>query len=748
MKPWFNKVRALRLKYLQRGLLAVVLMVSPSAFALGDALNGQRIYPTCVGCHNVVQNNNDQKINNAGGTKANQGAPSAITKGISNNSGGMGKYAAGGSSPLTANQIADLAAYVNAVIFDNCLATPGTSGTTGKTGAACSTSSTGVTTLSPTACAAQVFSWTVNGNTCDGSAPSTQIASGITLNDTVGPATGAANYSCGANGVWSTPSSASCAVPPPADCAAKVVQWNVGTNICDGTAQLTTSGSAIVVQDNAGAVTGAASYSCTNGQWSAPSAQACSTTVVPPPTPCPAKTFTWTVSGASCDGAAALTTSGSSAVLKDTLVPNAGAATYACSNGSWTGPTTATCAAVLADCPAANLTWTAGANKCSASALTAISGANTSLQDVIGPTTGAANFICTNGAWNVAGATSCVTAAPLDCAATALNWTVGTNTCSASAAPAASGSVLSVTDTVAPTTGTAAFLCTNGVFAASPGATCAAVVAGPRGVSSVNGETLWKAALGSSGNSCALCHGATKPEKGLLKIENAAGTAADQGDPASIRRGIQNSSRMYEFAAVTDADLADLAAYVNATLYSKTITTSSGTVVIKPYVIWQNNTTVTSVVMPSTVLGSASSIKVILGLQAPTAAGLHIDRMALSAPMFTLNSVATNIAGRATRPCPAGPFDLLAGEACGIEVVLSVSKPGVETSNLEIYTDPVKTPEVVAIEASITAQANGGQGGGGCTMRSSTGLGDPMLLLMTALAFAVLAKRRRMRSAI
>jgi hypothetical protein len=105
--------------------------------------------------------------------------------------------------------------------------------------------------------------------------------------------------------------------------------------------------------------------------------------------------------------------------------------------------------------------------------------------------------------------------------------------------------------------------------------------------------------------------------------------------------------------------------------------------------------------------------------------------------------MATNVAGNAIKACPSGAFNLLAGEACGVEVVLTISKPGVETANLEIYTDPAQQPETVAIEASVTAQASGGQGGGGCTLRSSPGLVDPLLLLMTALALAVLLLRRR-----
>jgi hypothetical protein len=750
MKIGLNRSATELSQIIRLGLCALLLAGSQSAWALGDALNGQKIYPTCAGCHNIATN--DLNIWSASGTQSDQGVPSAITTGIKNNPGPMGKYAPGGRQALSATDLADIAAYVNAVRYDNCLATPGTSGVTGKTGAACSTSSTGVTTLSPSTCAAQTMSWTVTGNMCDAAVPATKTGVSVTLNDTVAPATGSANYTCGANGVWSTPSSPSCTIPPPVNCTATTLSWTVGANTCNATAPATTSGSSTVLQDNIAPTTGSASYACSNGQWSTPTSASCATATITPPAPCAATTFTWTVGGNSCNASAAATTSGSSSILNDTTAPATGSASYTCTNGTWTGPASATCTVQQAGCAAATLTWTVGTSTCNASALAAASGASTALQDVTNPTTGAASFLCTNGAWGAASSATCMTVnTAQDCPATALNWTVGGNACSATAVPTVSGSTLSVTDTVAPSTGTAAFLCTNGAWTQSAGAQCSAAGTGPRGISSVNGEVLWRALLGSNNGACIDCHGAPKPDvvSNLLKINNAAGTAADQGTPSAIRRGIQNVRSMNEFAAVTDADLADIAAYVNATLYAKPLTTGTGTPPAKPYVIWQNGITVTSVVMPSTELGSVPSISVMLAIQAPSSAGLHIDRMEISNPLFTLNRVPVSLKNASptavAKACPANAFDLAAGEACGVEVVLTINKPGVETANLDIYTDPAQKPEQVALEASITAQASGGQGGGGCTMRSTPDLVDPVLWLMTVLSLAVLALRRRSR---
>jgi hypothetical protein len=236
----------------------------------------------------------------------------------------------------------------------------------------------------------------------------------------------------------------------------------------------------------------------------------------------------------------------------------------------------------------------------------------------------------------------------------------------------------------------------------------------------------------------------------LLKINNAMGTAADQGAPETIRRGIQNLSQMLEFAAVSDADLADIAAYVNAVKWGKPLIDSTGAAPVKPFVLLQNGVQISTVNMPQILFGAASSVRTTLSLQAPPGAALHVERLAINNPAFTINRVPVASIGQSaptsanSQACPPGAFDLQAGAACGIEVVFAVSSPGLVSATLQIYTDPaaVRAPEGVAIEATVTAEAKGGAGGGGCTMRSAPGLFDPVLLLLTVLAFGVLALRR------
>lgn len=93
-------------------------------------------------------------------------------------------------------------------------------------------------------------------------------------------------------------------------------------------------------------------------------------------------------------------------------------------------------------------------------------------------------------------------------------------------------------------------------------ASCAAAV------SSLRGQTRYAAALGSSGNACRDCHG-DPPGAGIAAILNAAGAQATQGEPAIIRAKIGSYFPMQQFSAVSDADLADIAAYVNAVAWGK-----------------------------------------------------------------------------------------------------------------------------------------------------------------------------------
>jgi hypothetical protein len=101
---------------------------------------------------------------------------------------------------------------------------------------------------------------------------------------------------------------------------------------------------------------------------------------------------------------------------------------------------------------------------------------------------------------------------------------------------------------------------------------CAVFTCGP---SSARGRTLYSTYRGSLGYTCDLCHGPTPGTGGgFALIQQAAGTSSSSGDPGLIRFAINanfGSPGMSQFSALTDVDLADLAAYINASVYSKPI---------------------------------------------------------------------------------------------------------------------------------------------------------------------------------
>jgi cytochrome c553 len=774
-------------------------------FALAaDPLNGQALYKStaistnkaqaCSQCHGATPNTNNQLIWNASGTAANQGVASAITKGISGNAGGMGVF-----SIATATELADIAAYINAVRYGKAIVAPSTdcvaqaaswtvggntcnsalvvttSGSTAAltdvtaptTGSASFTCTNGVwgaatnaTCTSPSACATGALSWTVGANTCNATAPATASGATAALSDTTAPTTGAASFAC-TNGVWGAATNVSCTAP--VACAASALSWTVGGNTCDAAAASTASGASAVLSDTAAPTTGAATFACNNGVWGAATGATCTA-----PVGCTASALSWTVGGNTCNATSAATASGASAVLSDTAAPTTGAATFACTNGAWGAATNASCNAPL-PCSAAAQSWTVGGNTCNASVAAAADGASAIASDIT-DTTGAATYACSNGNWTGPTAATCAAPAPVACASQAMSWTVGNNTCNATAGATASGASFSLTDSIAPTTGTAAVTCTNGVWAQPTAGTCNAAT-GPRGISSLNGESLWTTI---SPASCAGCHGGAKPLADISKIWNASGTSADKGNPAAIRNGINaNSGGMGMYSAASDADLADIAAYVNATRYGKLLTDGSGAVVALPFTILQNGVSVgSSVVLPTIKFGAATTIKTTIAIQAPATGPLLISQMTIDNTLFTINRVPvaaidrqnmatsppTSTTVAATTPtavvvaagtfdaCPATAFELQAGAACGLEVTMAVNNPGVISAKLLITTDAATTPAVVNLGATVDAVATGGAGGGGCTMRSAPGLFDPMLVLLSFLSLAVLGLRRSQKN--
>jgi hypothetical protein len=286
-----------------------------------------------------------------------------------------------------------------------------------------------------------------------------------------------------------------------------------------------------------------------------------------------------------------------------------------------------------------------------------------------------------------------------------------------------------------------------------------------RNISSINGQDLWsKTTLGAAPLSCATCHG-SKPDTNMAKIWNAVGTASDHGNPVSIRKGIvANSGGMGSFAAVSDADLADIAAYVNATKWGLALNDGSGIARILPFDLWQNGGKVITdpalpeITLPTVLFGSAPTVKTLLTFRAPLTASLSIGKIALDNSLFTLSMAPAPVSNRQLKSalaasdaptlapstdlaCKAPPFVLLPGEACGVEVVLAINSPGEFKANLAITANAL-SPEIIPIVATVGAQATGGEGGGGCTMRSTPSLFDPVLLLLSLLSFGILGVRR------
>jgi hypothetical protein len=295
------------------------------------------------------------------------------------------------------------------------------------------------------------------------------------------------------------------AAPPPAvpdvpavACATTDVTWTAGQKTCGATVAEAASGLSALVDDATEPTIGKASFLCTNGTWGEQASPAAECIEVPPPVvpPCPARTLKWAVNSSTCSAEAPQTTAGSTLQFSDVTAPTTGAATFFCPGGdNWELQAgSATCVTNVppppppVTCPASLQSWTVNGNTCDAPAPQTNTGSSLTLRDNVAPSTGDALFACSGGTWtqrDTPPATCVVPVEPpppppppppplAECAAGALNWTVAGQACNAEAPRTSSGSSLSLTDSVAPTTGTALFSCSDGDWSqrATPPATC------------------------------------------------------------------------------------------------------------------------------------------------------------------------------------------------------------------------------------------------------------------------------------
>lgn len=323
----------------------------------------------------------------------------------------------------------------------------------------------------PPACGAQQLGWSVGGVSCSGSASATNSGQSVQLEDRQAPATGAARFEC-RSGQWSAPTAASCALPPPAACAAQSLNWSVDGQACSAAAAAAASGTEQQLFDQIGPSVGDASFSCQDGRWSAPQGARCAPQVL---AACVAQAVTWSEAGTSCSGNLVAAASGASQTVLDSVAPTTGQASYSCSDGRWSAvvATAPRCSeAPPPACPSRTLSWDVGGLVCSSTVPETATGGSRVVVDQQEPLTGSARFACKQGQWSNASEASCQLPPPKPCAVQTLSWVQGGERCEALAPASPSGSLLQLQDSLVPNTGSASFRCTEGRWSEATEALC------------------------------------------------------------------------------------------------------------------------------------------------------------------------------------------------------------------------------------------------------------------------------------
>lgn len=161
--------------------------------------------------------------------------------------------------------------------------------------------------------------------------------------------------------------------------------------------------------------------------------------------------------------------SGSTIKLSDNAGALVGSSEYACSDRVLTPIGTPTCNAPPAQlpCSAPSSSWTVGSASCQSDTTptTLESGAQVTLSDTVGSTTGTIGWSCSNGALSPVGSATCNLAAG-KCAAPASTWSLGEASCQSDTTPTelSFGQTVTLTDSIGPTTGTATWNCNSGTL--------------------------------------------------------------------------------------------------------------------------------------------------------------------------------------------------------------------------------------------------------------------------------------------
>lgn len=120
------------------------------------------------------------------------------------------------------------------------------------------------------------------------------------------------------------------------------------------------------------------------------------------PSPCPATSLTWTISGQTCGVSARGDRNGTNLYLLNTKAGQSGHTYAVCNNGTWQTDSNQSCFALptpVLFCPAQSITWTVGSDTCQGSVESTQNGALAVAQNLTGPNKGLGAFTCTPGGY-------------------------------------------------------------------------------------------------------------------------------------------------------------------------------------------------------------------------------------------------------------------------------------------------------------------------------------------------------------
>lgn len=242
-------------------------------------------------------------------------------------------------------------------------------------------------------CVGGAVSWTVGGNTCNGTVTNTTPGNNVVASDVTVPTSGSATFRCFGD-CFVLQAGATCNVAVNGACATHGSYYGAqpGTNTATGCTAGTYADAGDTASQWSWQCVGA--YLGTTATCFANKAQ-CSGAV------------SWTQGAYTCNATAGLTNSGSSTpTFNDVTVPHGGTASFACNNGVLTPEAGATCTDI-STCNAQHLCWTVNGNSCMGYVGSTPNANSAVATDAAPGFVGSANFTCTGGAFVINSGATC-----------------------------------------------------------------------------------------------------------------------------------------------------------------------------------------------------------------------------------------------------------------------------------------------------------------------------------------------------